>query len=45
MENMNDQQATQSPSTELLVQNQGLGMLNVSLLVGLAVLLTIIVAL
>ena len=39
---MNDQQATQSGNTELLVQNQSLGMLNVSLLVGLAVLLTII---
>jgi len=39
---MNDQQVKQSGSTELLVQNQGLGVLNVSLLVGLAVLLTII---
>ena len=39
---MNDQQVNQSGNTELLVQNQGLGMLNVSLLVGLAVLLTII---
>ncbi|MBN1883298.1 MAG: AI-2E family transporter [Deltaproteobacteria bacterium] len=39
---MNEQQATQSENIELLVQNKGPGMLNVSLLVGLAVLLTII---
>ena len=39
---MDDQRVTQSKNTEFLVQNQGLGMLNVSLLVGLAVLLTII---
>jgi len=39
---MDDQRVTQSKNTEFLVQNQGLGMLNVSLLVGVAALLTII---
>lgn len=39
---MNDQQVTQSGSPGPQMQNQSLGMLNVSLLVGLAVLLTII---